>query len=88
MATFGKMTVEITNAKAIVGHGDLDSDASGQTWFDYNGKPYPSKIDWKKATTCTFDPDKGKQKSWLAKDVEYFFNGGWVGPRLVLQRGK
>ena len=86
MATAGTMKVEIRNAKAIVGRGTLDSDNSGQKWFDYSGKPYPSKIDWKSATTLTFTPDMGKAQTFSASDTEYFFQGGWVGPRLVLQR--
>ena len=84
--TFGKMTVDIKNAKSITGPGTLESDNSGQVWFDFSGKPYPSSIDWKKATTLTFTPTMGKEKTYYAADTEYFFNGGWVGPRLVLQR--
>jgi hypothetical protein len=81
----GTMVVDIENAKSITGRGTLKSDNS-QVYFDYFGKPYPSSIDWKKATTLTFTPDKGKKKSYHKSDVEYFFNGGWVGPRLVLSR--
>lgn len=83
---FGEMVVEIENAKSITGHGTLKSDDSGQLWFDYNGKPYPSKLDWKKATSLTFTPNIGKKRQFLASDVEYFFNGGWVGPRLLINQ--
>ena len=86
MATAGTMTVEIQNAKSVVGRGTLDSDTSGQVWFDYSGKPFPSSIDWKKATTLTFKPDLGKERTFYAKETEYFFNTGWVGPRLVLKK--
>jgi site-specific recombinase XerC len=46
----------------------------------------PSSIDWKKATTLTFQPHMGKAKTCHASGTEYFFQGGWTGPRLVLQR--
>lgn len=86
MPIFGKLKVELTSGPAISGRGTWDSDTSGQIWFDFQGKPYPSSIDWKKATSLTFTPDMGKDKSYSASSCEYFFNGGWVGPRIVLQR--
>jgi len=86
MPTTGQMKVELAQDKAITGRGALESDSSGQVWFDYSDRPFPSKIDWRSATTLTFVPDLGKSRSWLASDVEYFYNGGWVGPRLVLER--
>jgi hypothetical protein len=61
MPTAGTITVAITNAKSISGPGTLNSDNSGQMWFDFSGKPYPSSIDWKKATTLTFRPHLGKE---------------------------
>jgi hypothetical protein len=84
--TAGNMKVEISNAAAKTGPGALKSDNSGQVWFDYSGKDYPSSIDWKKATTLTFQPHMGKAKTYHASGTEYFFQGGWTGPRLVLQR--
>jgi hypothetical protein len=82
----GTMKVEIKNAKAISGLGTLSRDTSGQIWFDFSGKPYPSSLDWKKATTLTFTPNMGKERTYYKADTEFFFNGGWVGPRLVLQK--
>lgn len=82
----GTMKVDIANGKSISGRGALQSDNSGQIWFDYSDKPYPSSIDWKKATTLTFTPDMGKAQVFYASSTEYFFQGGWTGPRLVLQR--
>lgn len=82
----GSMKVDIANAKSITGRGVLQSDNSGQIWFDYGDKPYPSSIDWKKATTLTFTPDMGKAQVFYASNTQYFFNSGWVGPRLVLQQ--
>lgn len=84
----GTMTVEITQAPAITGRGSLQSDNSGQIWFDYADRPYPSPIDWKKATTLTFKPDMGKQQVFYASKTQYFFNAGWTGPRLVLQAAR
>jgi hypothetical protein len=85
MPTHGKMTVDMSKGKAIVGHGNLSIEAS-RVWFDYDGKPYPSKLDWENASSLTFEPDMGRSRSWLASEVEYFFNSGWVAPRLVLER--
>lgn len=85
-STSGVMEVALNNAKPIKGRGTLNSDNSGQIWFDYSGKPYPSKIDWKNATVLTFTPDMGSVKTFWASDTQYFFNGGWVGPRLVLKK--
>ncbi|NEP14621.1 MAG: hypothetical protein F6K14_31380 [Symploca sp. SIO2C1] len=81
---FGKMTVELRNSKPITGPGNLTSDVS-QEYFDYTDKPYPSSIDWKQATTLTFKPDQGKEKTYLASETKYYFNAGWVGPRLVFR---
>ncbi len=86
MHLFGKMKVDITNAKSITGKGTYNKDNSGQIWFDYSGRPYPSIIDWKKATSLTFTPNMGKEKYFHKNDTEYFFQGGWKAPRLVLQR--
>jgi hypothetical protein len=86
MALSGTMTVDIKQGKSITGRGTLDWDNSGQVWFDYSAKNYPTSIDWKKATNLTFTPDLGKVKTYSASETEYFFNGGWVGPRLVLKR--
>ena len=82
-AVFGSMKVELTNARAIVGTGTMNSDNAGQVWFDYDGKPFPSKIDWRSATTLTFTPSMGKASTSFASDWEYLFNGQWLGPRLV-----
>jgi hypothetical protein len=84
--THGIMTVEISNGASIVGPGDLKSDSSGQVWFDYTGKNYPSRIDWKKAKNLKFKPHIGKEKSYHASETDYFFDGAWVGPRLGLQK--
>ncbi len=86
-STAGEMTVDIKNGKSITGRGTLNSDITGEVYFDYGGKPYPSSLDWKKATSLTFTPDVGKKtKNYHADSTEYFFQGGWVGPRLILQR--
>jgi len=85
MPTHGTMKVRIRNGKTIVGTGYLDSNDSGQVWFDFSGKPYPSPLDWKFATTLTFKLAVGKERTWAASEVEYCFQSGWAGPRLVLQ---
>lgn len=83
--TFGSMTVEITNGPSITGPGNLNEDNGGRIWFDYTGKDYPSSIDWKKATNLTFTPGMGKVRNFTKPPAQYFFNAGWVAPRLVLQ---
>jgi hypothetical protein len=82
----GQMIVEFNNGKPMTGPGKLVDDGNGQVYFDYSDKPYPSTIDWKTATTLTFKPYMGKKRTFFKKDAEYFFQGGWVGPRLVLSR--
>ena len=42
--THGSMTVEITKGKDIIGPGNLTSDNTGQVWFDYTGKNYPTGL--------------------------------------------
>jgi hypothetical protein len=84
--TFGVMEVALKNAKSIKGPGTLKSDESGQVWFDYSGKDYPSSIDWKKATVLTFTPSMGNVQTFWGSETEYFFNSGWVAPRLVLKK--
>ncbi len=84
MQVKGKMTVNIKNGKSIVGRGLLNSDNT-EVYFDYSDKPYPSSIDWKNATNLTFEPDMGKEKYYSASETNYFFQGGWVGPRLIFK---
>ena len=86
--TVGQMTVEIRNGKAITGRGRLSEEIGGEVYFDYAGKPYPSSVDWKRATSLTFTPDVGKKtKQWFAANDMYYFQGGWVAPRLLIEQG-
>jgi hypothetical protein len=59
----GTLVVDIMNGKSITGRGTLTSDNS-QVDFDYPGKPYPTSIDWKKATNLTFKPVVGKKREY------------------------
>lgn len=80
--TSGTITVTFRSGPASVGRGTL-SDAGGpQPYLDYSGKPYPSSIDMKKATAVSFAPDMGKTRHF--SKWSYFFNGGWVGPRILV----
>ena len=81
----GEIIVTFSKGKKSVGRGTLKDWKSGklQAYADYSGKPYPTKIDMKNATDVRFQPDKGKEiifSKWV-----YFFNSGWVGPRLNVE---
>lgn len=82
MATFGSITVTFSSGPAITGPGTYNTDDPSQLYLDYSGKPYPTSIDMKKATAVSFQPSMGKKVNFST--WEYFFNGGWVGPRLLV----
>jgi hypothetical protein len=80
--TFGSMNVEYSSGPAMTGPGNMTADGS-QLYFDYTERAFPSKIDWRIATTLTFTPSMGKKQVFSQSDAKYYFTGGWVGPRLV-----
>jgi hypothetical protein len=80
----GEITVTFSSGPKQVGRGTLKDwkDGKLQAYFDYSGKPYPTKIDMKKATGITFKPDMGKEitfSTWT-----YMFQSGWAAPRLLV----
>lgn len=78
----GTITVTFSQGKASVGTGTL-SDAKGpQPYLDYSGKPYPSSIDMKTATAVSFAPHIGKTVNF--SKWKYYFQSGWVGPRILV----
>jgi hypothetical protein len=83
MAVFGNITVTFSSGPAITGPGTYNNDDPAQLYLDYSGKPYPTSIDMKKATAVSFQPHMGKTVNF--SKWTYFFNGGWVGPRLIVE---
>jgi hypothetical protein len=80
--TSGTITVTFTSGPSSVGRGTLNDASGPQPYLDYSGKPYPSSIDMKKANGVSFAPDMGKVRHF--SKWQYFFNGGWVGPRILV----
>ena len=78
----GVIEVTFSSGPASLGHGTLNDAGGPQPYLDYSGKPYPSSIDMKKATSVSFTPHVGKKRTF--SKWEYFFNGGWVGPRILV----
>ncbi|WP_323119234.1 hypothetical protein [Burkholderia alba] len=78
----GKITVTFSSGKDSVGHGTLNDIDGPQPYLDYDGKPYPSSIDMKKATGVSFEPDMGKTRNF--SKWQYFFQGGWNAPRILV----
>jgi hypothetical protein len=79
----GEIIVTLQGGKKHKGRGTLSDANTSKPYLDYAAKPYPSKIDFKTATNVQFKPDMGRAVDY--SKWEYFFQGQWVGPRLVLK---
>ncbi len=80
--TSGTITVTFKSGPKSEGRGTLNDANGAQPYLDYSGTPYPTSIDMKKATSISFQPDMGKAR-YFSK-WRYFFNGGWAGPRILV----
>ena len=80
----GDIIVTFKSGKQVKGRGTLNDKNTAQPYIDYGKKPYPSSLDMKNAASVRFEPDMGKAIEF--NRWEYFFQGGWVGPRLKVQR--
>ena len=80
----GDIIVTFKSGKKVKGRGRLIDENGPDPHIDYSKKPYPSSIDMKDAASVRFEPDMGRAIDFAR--WEYFFQGGWDGPRLKVHR--